>query len=90
MHIRMLKTENGSVDGIRVSSYERDSEYVLASTDGERSLAAAFVSAGLALDLTRAAGTAAVQAEPAAPADPEPESPATAPPPAKQGRAKKQ
>lgn len=96
MRIRMLKTESGSVDGIRVRSYEKDSDYVLASTDGELSLAAAFVGAGLAVDLGGASGSTAVKAEPSAPIDPELENraaaiePAFAPPAAKPGRAKKQ
>lgn len=96
MRIRMLKTENGSVDGIRVASYEGGAEYVLAATDGERSLAAAFVSAGCAVDLDSGEHRAA-DAGAAAPADPEIDKSAApaadrepAAPAAKQGRAKKQ
>lgn len=48
MHIRMLKTENGSVDGIRVKQYPEGEEFDLTGTAGERDLAAAFVGAGLA------------------------------------------
>jgi hypothetical protein len=48
MKIRMLKTENGSVDGIRVKAYEQGVEYDLTNTQGERELAAAFVAAGMA------------------------------------------
>lgn len=96
MRIRMLKTESGSVDGIRVKSYEKDSEYALTSTDGERSLASAFVGAGFALNLDGdAKGTVA---EPAhfPPASVESESqaasaePAQVPPATKPGRTKKQ
>lgn len=96
MRIRMLKTENGSVDGIRVTSYEGGAEYVLAATDGERSLAAAFVGAGCAVDLDSGTHRAA-DVDAAAPADPgleRPAAPAADPEPvvpaAKQGRAKKQ
>lgn len=83
MQIRMLKTENGSIDGIRVTSYEADVEYDLTATAGERDLAAAFVGAGLAVDL---------DAKPAKQRAPEPESAATAAPAeptAKPARAKK-
>lgn len=52
MNIRMLKTENGSVDGIRTAVYEADSEHSLTATKGERDLAAAFVAAGLAEEVT--------------------------------------
>lgn len=48
MKILMLKTENGSVDGIRVSVYVAGSEYDLSETPGSRDLAAAFVAAGMA------------------------------------------
>lgn len=48
MKITMLKTAPGSVDGIRVATYEAGAEYDLTATDGERDLAAAFVAAGLA------------------------------------------
>ena len=96
MRIRMLKTENGSVDGIRVTSYEGGAEYVLASTDGERSLAAAFVGAGCAVDMD-GGEPAAAHVDATAPADPELEraaapaaDPEPAVPAAKQGRAKKQ
>jgi hypothetical protein len=48
MKITMLQTVPGSVDGIRVSTYEAGIEYDLSATDGARSLAAAFVGAGMA------------------------------------------
>lgn len=48
MKIRMISTQNGSTDGIRVSLYEADKEYDLTATDGERDLAEAFVGAGMA------------------------------------------
>jgi hypothetical protein len=51
MQIRMLKTENGSVDGIKVAQYAEGTEYDLTATAGERDLAAAFVGAGLAVDI---------------------------------------
>jgi hypothetical protein len=52
MHIRMTKTETGSVDGIAVSQYAEGQEYHLTNTDGERELARAFVAAGSATDLS--------------------------------------
>lgn len=48
MKIRMLTTERGSVDGVRVASYVADQEYDLTATPGARALAEAFVGAGLA------------------------------------------
>lgn len=48
MKILMLSTVPGSVDGIRVASFEADQEYDLTATEGARALAAAFVGAGLA------------------------------------------
>lgn len=51
MRISMLQTTPGSIDGIRVASYEADTEYDLTATAGERDLASAFVGAGLAVDL---------------------------------------
>jgi hypothetical protein len=50
MKIRMLSTAPGSVDGIRVATYEGGAEYDLSETAGARELAAAFVDAGLAED----------------------------------------
>jgi hypothetical protein len=46
----MTVTTPGSTDGIRVVTYEADTEYDLTATDGERDLAAAFVGAGLAVE----------------------------------------
>lgn len=48
MKILMLKTENGSIDGIRVTVYAAGAEYDLSETPGSRDLAAAFVAAGMA------------------------------------------
>jgi hypothetical protein len=48
MHIRMLKTVPGSVDGIRVASYEAENDYDLSGTPGAISLAAAFIGSGMA------------------------------------------
>lgn len=48
MKILMLKTESGSVDGIRVSTYFAGEEYDLSDSPGARALAAAFIGAGLA------------------------------------------
>lgn len=48
MNILMLSTQPGSVDGIRVASYEEGREYDLTGTAGAQELAAAFVGAGLA------------------------------------------
>jgi hypothetical protein len=56
MQIRMLKTENGSVDGIRVAQYIEGEEYDLTATDGERDLARAFVDAGFAEQVGGEAG----------------------------------
>jgi hypothetical protein len=46
----MIKTMPGSVDGVHISTYEAGAEYDLSATDGARSLAAAFVGAGFAVD----------------------------------------
>lgn len=51
MRIRMLKTENGSVDGIRVKQFAEGEQYDLTATAGERDLAAAFVGADLAVEV---------------------------------------
>ncbi|QJE03055.1 hypothetical protein HH212_26220 [Massilia forsythiae] len=51
MKIIMLSTAPGSVDGIRVMSYEADREYDLTGTAGAQDLAAAFVGAGLAKEV---------------------------------------
>jgi hypothetical protein len=48
MTIRMLSTTPGSVDGIRVATYEAGVEYALDGSSGEQELARAFVDAGLA------------------------------------------
>jgi len=64
MLIRMLSTQRGSVDGIRVASYEADQEYDLTATAGARDLAEAFVGAGLAEEVG-ATPAPAVEATPA-------------------------
>lgn len=51
MKIKMTRTENGSVDGIRVTEYLRDVEYDLTGSPGERDLAAAFVNARMAVEV---------------------------------------
>lgn len=48
MKIKMLKTEKGSTDGLKVGTYEQGQEYDLSSTSGERELAAAFIGARMA------------------------------------------
>lgn len=58
MHIRMTNTEYGSVDGIRVASYEAGQEYDLTATAGAQALAAAFVAAGLAQEMWARSATA--------------------------------
>jgi hypothetical protein len=50
MKIIMSTTAPGSVDGIRVATYEAGTEYDLTATSGERELAVAFVGAGLAAE----------------------------------------
>jgi hypothetical protein len=78
MRIRMLKTENGSVDGIRVQLYVEGEKYDLNATDGERELAAAFVGSGMAVDLAEEPAASVVDSEQA-----------TAAPAAKPARSKK-
>jgi hypothetical protein len=81
MKIHMLSTERGSVDGIRVASYEAGQEYDLTATAGARDLAEAFVGAGLAEEVGAAKaavdqGAAADEAEaPAADAAETPSAP---------------
>jgi hypothetical protein len=48
MKIIMSKTMDGSVDGIRVSTYMAGTAYDLTATEGSRELARAFVGAGWA------------------------------------------
>lgn len=71
MKIRMLKTVSGSLDGIRVTTYEDGKEYDLAGTSGAISLAAAFVAAGMAAEVGRAAPVAAEPEQKAIEAAPE-------------------
>jgi len=49
MKIRMLSTQNGSLDGIRVAIYEAGKEYDLSESVGARALAKAFVDARMAI-----------------------------------------
>lgn len=63
MKIVMLRTERGSVDGVRIASYEAGQEYDLTATAGARDLAKAFIGAELARE---------VGAKPTLAADPEP------------------
>lgn len=54
MKIRMLKTVPGSLDGIRVTTYEAGKEYDLTGTPGARDLAQAFVGARMATEVAPA------------------------------------
>jgi hypothetical protein len=83
MQIRMLKTENGSIDGIRVQQYDADSEYDLSGSPGAVDLAQAFVGAGLAVEAGGASPKSGGATNAQAPTDPEP---AADPAPAKPGR----
>ncbi|MCG2586496.1 hypothetical protein [Massilia sp. TS11] len=67
MKIRMLRTTPGSIDGIRVTSYEAGSEYDLGASKGAKDLAVAFVGAGLAEEAASVA-PAAVESSAGAPA----------------------
>lgn len=60
MKIRMNATAPGSVDGIRVTTYQAGLEYDLTATAGERDLAESFVGAGMAVEI----GVAPVAEEP--------------------------
>lgn len=51
MKIRMLSTQNGSLDGIRVKEYAVGTEHDLTSTPGARDLAKAFVGARMAIEV---------------------------------------
>lgn len=83
----MLTTAPGSVDGIRVTSFEADQEYDLSATDDARELASAFVGAGLAREVGAmpelSKTVALVDGEGAGASVP---SPPDAPAPAKPGR----
>jgi hypothetical protein len=79
MKIRMLSTAPGSVDGIRVSSYEEGHEYDLTATAGARELAEAFVGSGLAEDVGAKAAPEVTDAVEGSTAD-------ASPAPAKPGR----
>jgi hypothetical protein len=69
MKIRMLETTPGSIDGVRVMPYEAGAEYDLTGSPGERSLASAFVNAGLAEEV--ATDSADQNHEPESPSAPE-------------------
>jgi hypothetical protein len=85
MKIRMKTTAPGSIDGIRVTSYEADTEYDLTATTGERDLAAAFVGAGFAVGLD-----AKPTLEGAPDLEPDPSAQESDEPAPKPGRQKKQ
>lgn len=51
MKIKMISTQNGSVDGIHVKNYAADTEHDLSDSAGARSLAQAFVDAGMAAEV---------------------------------------
>jgi len=50
MKIKMLKTVPGSLDGIRVTTYEAGVEYELGNSAGARDLAQALVNARFAIE----------------------------------------
>lgn len=54
MKIKMISTEKGSVDGVKVSTYDADSEYDLGYPAGALALATAFVAAQVAVEVTSA------------------------------------
>jgi hypothetical protein len=91
MKIRMLTTENGSVDGIRVEVYSAGTEYDLSQCQGARDLAAAFVGARMAVEVAGDATPAPAPApEVAAEVAPvEVVEPVAAPTPGKPGRKSK-
>lgn len=51
MKIKMLSTQNGSLDGIRISSYLAGSVYDLSDSPGAISLAKAFLGARMAIEV---------------------------------------
>lgn len=67
MKIKMLSTQNGSLDGIRIASYQAGSVYDLSDSPGAISLAKAFLGARMAIEVP-----------PDPPATPAQEQPATA------------
>lgn len=64
MKITMLQAAPGSIDGIRVATYESGTEYDLTATDGARDLAQAFVGAGLAVEVDAKPATVEAQEGP--------------------------
>lgn len=68
MKIRMLSTQKGSIDGIRIKEYEVGAEYELGTSPGAADLAHAFIGARMAeavADVTVApAAAASVDLEP--------------------------
>ncbi len=67
MKIKMLSTQNGSLDGIRIASYQAGSVYDLSGSPGARDLAKAFLGARMAIEVP-----------PDPPATPTPKQPASA------------
>lgn len=51
MKIKMLSTQNGSLDGIRIASYQAGSVYDLSDSPGAISLAKAFLGARMAIEV---------------------------------------
>jgi hypothetical protein len=76
MKIRMLKTTPGSVDGIKVATYEAGKEYDLGASPGAVDLGKALVGAKLAeevADEPAAAPVSIMSVKPAGGPEPEPE-----------------
>jgi hypothetical protein len=69
MKIRMLSTTPGSVDGIRVATYEAGVEYDLTGSIGERDLASAFLGADMAEAVGAGDAPSNADADPAGDAD---------------------
>jgi len=63
MKVCMLSAVPGSVDGIRVVTYEAGVEYDLGATAGERALAQALIEAGFAEETSAAKASAAGDAQ---------------------------
>jgi len=47
----MISTQKGSIDGIHLAVYEASSIHDLSASKGERELAAAFIGAGMAVEV---------------------------------------
>lgn len=76
MKIRMLSTQNGSLDGIRVKEYHVGAEYDLSGSAGGRDLAQAFVGARMAVEIKGDAPADLPQSKPKADEADEPGPPA--------------